>query len=381
MRFDTGLHAHAGDISGYPHIDEWLEMARFCESAGLTGVWVAEHHFCWDGWGTPTPTNTLQFGSFLAGQTTRLRIGQCGVPLPDRHPIMVAEDIALLDHMSNGRVDFGVLPGINNRVNGNFRREADRRDQATNRALFWDCFDIIQKAFTGEPFSHKSDYFELPMPGWIEPPVDDQPKDPRYYSSEGELIALSVLPQPLQRPGPPTYLMADSPSSHAEAARRGLNVVSWGRSLEAQHESMTAFTGARPDSAASHVAAMRPFFVAESMSAAADVMRDSINVLLDRTSYTNPLWGRKQFLASTEEYTPAMDSKDWFEFLFDAKWAICGTPDYVAESIAELEALGINHVICYWALPNLSREQVMGSMRLFADKVMPHFTNDLVAQG
>src|ERR1700716_2467418 len=201
MRFDSGLVVHAGDISTYPPVAEWRDTAWFLESAGFTGVWCAEHHFFWDGWLAPAPTNPGVFGAYIAAQTTTLRVGQCGVCLPDWHPLRVAEDVATLDHMSGGRVDFGVMRGLNNRVARNLNTDADRSDQKRLQELFWESLEIIQMAWSGEPF--------------------------RFYAPDGELTALQVVPKPLQDPGPPCWVMADSVSSTAKAAARGLGVMTW----------------------------------------------------------------------------------------------------------------------------------------------------------
>jgi len=166
VRFDSGLLGHNGDVSNYPPIDEWTETLRILETNGYGGVWAAEHHFFWDGWTNPVPTNPVLFNTFAAGQTTRLKLGQCGVCLPDWHPIRVAEDVAMLDHMSKGRVEFGVIRGLNNRVNGNFHPNADRRDQKVNQALFWESLDIIELAWKGEPFRFEGQFYRFPIPGW-----------------------------------------------------------------------------------------------------------------------------------------------------------------------------------------------------------------------
>ena len=71
MRFDSGLLGHNGDVSKYPPIDEWKETVQILESAGYGGVWAAEHHFFWDGWTNPVPTNPVMFGAFAAAQTER----------------------------------------------------------------------------------------------------------------------------------------------------------------------------------------------------------------------------------------------------------------------------------------------------------------------
>ena len=68
MRFDSGLLGHNGEVSIYPPIDEWAETLRILESGGYGGVWSAEHHFFWDGWTNPVPTNPTS-QCFQAGLT------------------------------------------------------------------------------------------------------------------------------------------------------------------------------------------------------------------------------------------------------------------------------------------------------------------------
>ena len=140
-----------------PHL---LESSR-----AHAGVWCAEHHFFWDGWVTPTPTNPLLFAAYISRHTTKLRIGSCGVGLPDWHPIRAAEDAAMVDHMTEGRLEFGFMRGLNNVIAGNFHPLADRRDQKTNNELMWEAFEVVKKAWSGKPFRHDGQYFTFPYPG------------------------------------------------------------------------------------------------------------------------------------------------------------------------------------------------------------------------
>jgi alkanesulfonate monooxygenase SsuD/methylene tetrahydromethanopterin reductase-like flavin-dependent oxidoreductase (luciferase family) len=252
MRFDSGLLSHGGTLSGFPQVGEWLETAPLLESAGYTGVWAAEHHFCWDGWTTPTPTNSLLYGAYVATQTEKLRIGSCGVCLPDWHPIRAAEDAAMLDHMTQGRVEFGIMRGINNRTNGNFNPAADRRDQKTNAELLWESFEIVKKAWTSGPFRYEGKHYTFPFPGWRDEATPPEELDPNYYAPDGELIALEVVPKPYQKPMPPCWLMADSVSSTELAAKKGLGVVNWGQSFESTREVWTAYREAAADGVRFH---------------------------------------------------------------------------------------------------------------------------------
>ena len=382
MRFDSGLVVHAGDIANYPPVEEWRGIARFMESAGFTGLWCAEHHFFWDGWLAPTPTNPMLLGAFIAGQTTSLRLGQCGVCLPDHHPLRVAEDIATLDHMSGGRVDFGTMRGLNNRVAGNFNPAADRRDQPRLQALFWESLEIIQAAWSDKPLRFQGEFYTFPVPGWTDESAPPEELDPRFYSPAGELVALEVVPKP-QQPQIPTYVMADTISSVAKAAARGLGVLTWAQGLEATRAALSAYRAAAPNDATERFGIMRPVFVAPTMEEAEGVMRPSINLELEHITggAVSATWrGRQAFLGPDEELTDADRDDDWFDFLNRRGWCLVGTPEHVTEQLERFEReLDVHHIAFYWALPLLSYEQAMGSMRLFADEVMPHFSSEPAA--
>ena len=91
MRFDNTLYCHVGEV--YPWeklVDELRQQIQFSDQAGFTGVWMAEHHFSWDGWYRAAP-NPILLGTSLAQYSDRLRFGQCGTVIPDWHPIRVAD--------------------------------------------------------------------------------------------------------------------------------------------------------------------------------------------------------------------------------------------------------------------------------------------------
>ena len=376
MRFDSGLYVHSGQPEGYPWIEEWRSEARLFEQAGFTTVWSAEHHFFWDGWVTPTPSNPVLTCVDLAAHTSTLRLGQCGVSITDRHPVHVAEDIAMLDHVSRGRVDFGIIRGIDNRVNGNFNPNADRRDKRKNYALFEESLEIILKCWTEEAFSHNGEFYTLPMPGWKEP-VADIAQDRRYNNPDGELVALGVLPKPYQKPHPPVWQMADSASSHAFAGARGFGAMSWGRTLEGTREAWSAYRDAasvvqgRDVPMGEGVAMMRPIFVADTMEEARRIMRPVIETAM---TYGAGKWARPTMVGKNEPVSDEDQAEDWLDFLTKRGHTLVGTPEFVAEGIDKWRTeIGCQHVTLYWPLPHLTYTQVMRSLYLFADKVMPQF--------
>lgn len=379
MRFDSGILNHCGDISGYPRIQEWKDSAQLLEDLGFTAIWAAEHHFFWDGWTNPVPTNPLLFGAFIAPHTKRLRIAQCGLCLPDWHPIRAAEDLAMLDHMSGGRVEFGALRGTNNRVNGNFNRNADRRNQVVNQELFWETLEIIQLAWKGEPFRFKGKYYEFPVPGWYDEATPKEDLDPRFFAQDRELTHLQLVPLPLQKPTPPIWVMAESAKSNAEAARRSLGVLSYAQSFEQMRAAWTAYRAAFQPSATTpkeRLAIMRPIFVAKTMTEAEAVMRPAINSMMQSGPRRNadPINARKLFLSSSEELDDADRAGDWFDFLVRRGHVHVGTPEYVTERLRRFQTeLGCEHFVLHWAVPLVTYEQYKSSLTLFSEKVMTQF--------
>jgi alkanesulfonate monooxygenase SsuD/methylene tetrahydromethanopterin reductase-like flavin-dependent oxidoreductase (luciferase family) len=247
-----------------------------------------------------------------------------------------------------------------------------------SQALFWESYEIIRKAWAGEPFTHHGEFYDLPVPGWFDTSVDDPTQlDRRYYRENGELYALSVLPTPYQKPGPPTYLMADSVSSYVEAARAGVGAISYGKSYEATREIFQTYRKAADLAADAEVplGIMRPVFVADSMAEADAVMRPAVNTLMDvLAGIKGRASARKRYLATDEELTDQDRADDWYDFLTRHGWTFCGTADYIIERIKQFQTeLGVNHLIQYWALPGFSHDRVMTSLRRFADEVMPAF--------
>jgi alkanesulfonate monooxygenase SsuD/methylene tetrahydromethanopterin reductase-like flavin-dependent oxidoreductase (luciferase family) len=198
MRFDSTPYYHVGeDYSWQTLIHEMREEVRLMDQGGFTGLWLAEHHFAWDGW-YRAPTDPILVGADLIAESDRMRVGQCGTIIPDWNPIRVAEDIAILDQLTKGRVDFGAGRGINTRSTIQFFKEADRRDPERNRALFREALEIIVRALENDAFSYKGEFYTYPMgefytyptPGWYE--SNPLVRDPRYHADDGELIALGV---------------------------------------------------------------------------------------------------------------------------------------------------------------------------------------------
>src|SRR5262245_21479952 len=133
-------------------------MAQLMDRLGYSTFWMAEHHFQPEGY--ECIPNVLMMATHLAGVTKTLRIG-CGFNIvPMWHPLRLAEDYAMADILTGGRVTFGIGRGYHTREVETFG--SPLTDQDANRELFEEGVDIIFRSFKEERFSHKGKYYTLP---------------------------------------------------------------------------------------------------------------------------------------------------------------------------------------------------------------------------
>src|SRR5690348_4469796 len=135
-----------------------VAYAKCMDERGFDTFWMAEHHFQPEG--TECIPNLLLMATHLAGVTKRLRIG-CGFNIvPMWHPLRLAEDYAVADILTGGRVTFGVGRGYHTREVETFG--SPLMDQKANRELFEEQVEIIFKAFDNDRFNHKGKHYTLP---------------------------------------------------------------------------------------------------------------------------------------------------------------------------------------------------------------------------
>lgn len=374
MRFDSTLYYHVGEDYSWPLLfDEMHETVGLLDELDFGGVWLAEHHFAWDGW-YRSGSNPILFGADVARYSDRLRIGQCGIILPDWHPLRVAEDIAFLDQMTKGRVDFGIAPGINSRACMQFHDAADRRNRPRNQALFEENLDVILAALNQETFRHQGEFHRFPAAGWYDNPMVH---DPRFHNEDGELVRMAIAPRPYQNPIP-IYQMAESPGSIERAARRGIGTMSQSLSAGRLRENWELYRDTasevhgRPYALGEGLSVMRPTYIAETREEAERDARHGFN-LLGQWGSTG-LYRTWQGMVTEDEVEEGDFDLDFFQFQIKHGLLLIGTPDSVAAQIERLRSeLNCGHVALFLNIPLLSYEQVTRSLRLFGEEIMPRF--------
>ena len=135
-----------------------LDIAQHLEGLGYDELWMAEHHFQPEGY--ECIPNLLMLSLYLATQTQKLKFG-CGFNIaPMWHPLRLAEDFAMADILTKGRVMFGVGRGYHSREVETFG--SPMLDSDANRELFEEQVEVILKAFNEEFFSHQGKHYKIP---------------------------------------------------------------------------------------------------------------------------------------------------------------------------------------------------------------------------
>jgi natural product biosynthesis luciferase-like monooxygenase protein len=172
--------------------DKLVERAVLAEQLGYESFWITEHHFHWFGGAHANPLVAL---SAIAARTATLRLGTAVTLLPYRHPLLVAEEVACLDNLSHGRVDFGVGRGF-------FKIEYDGLglSMSESRQRFDESLDVIRRAWTEPEVTHKGQFWQF----------ED----------------VELVPKPVQKPHPPIWMAATvTPESFVRIGRLGLPIM------------------------------------------------------------------------------------------------------------------------------------------------------------
>jgi len=216
------------------------------DKLGYDYYFLTEHHFQPEG--AEHSPNPLMVEAAIAVNTERIRLGQMANITPWHHPVRRAEEAAILDVLSNGRLEFGIGRGYQAREAEVLGRPygAGIQDAEANRAIFEECYEILIKCFTEESFSHHGDFFSIP-PSYLN---WHHPQTIAFYEQEqinrsvdqvldiGEptgksgvaaattmLKEITVGPQPLQKPYPQFWMPMTTKRSAVWAATHGVNGI------------------------------------------------------------------------------------------------------------------------------------------------------------
>ena len=361
-------------------LDEARDIAIYCDTNNWDSIWFTEHHFNHEG--MESCPNPLMLGTDIAARTKQIRIGQACNVITFWNPIRLAEDIAALDHLSNGRVEVGVGRGIYGREAIHMNVEADLKDQAKNNRLFEETLTIMKKAWTEKFFSHQGEFYTYPASNFIWQHDMSPPSEDFMDLKTNKLKKISVVPQPYQKPHPPIWQVVDSPSSIERAAEIGINCIMWIPTVKSLKKRFEIYKNAKSETEKRDVpmgegiCLVRDLFVADTMEKAKELAGEQMVNYMRWVCHWRGLGSHMdpgEELPKTEHKLDLLS----YEFLHKRNM-LFGTPEYVIEKIEELKSeLNLQNLQVWSNFPGVKHEHCMRSIKLFTEKVMPHFKSKL----
>jgi alkanesulfonate monooxygenase SsuD/methylene tetrahydromethanopterin reductase-like flavin-dependent oxidoreductase (luciferase family) len=340
-----GLFDHVED-GGRPLstlFDERLTFAAAADEAGIYCLHIAEHH--------ATPLNLVPVpGVYLgavARATKRMRLGPLVYLLPLYSPLRLIEEICMLDHLSHGRLEVGVGRGVSP-----FELKFHKVEHDESRDIFADAYKCVSAGLTTDSLTYKG----------------------KYFTYENVPIAL----RPLQQPHPPFWYASSSAIGATWAGEQGLHFVTLGptsaakASIDAYRAALTERGGpAQPKAEFSGGVAIgvsRYIYVGDTDAEAHRIGKPAtethlahINWLLHKLGQGGMVSRLNAAFGTTYEECLAQGS------------VIAGTPQKVrAEIERQVAELGINYLVSYLFLANMTLPEALRSLALFSTEVMPH---------
>ena len=332
-----------------------IRQGRLMEEVGFEYYWTLEHQGSYVG----AVTSPQMFLTALARETERIRLGTMIWQLPFHHPVRLAQDIAMLDHLSGGRAEFGTGIGVHEhefiRWGLNFY---DRQ------AMGEESLDIIELAWRGDG---KVSY------------------EGRFWQIDEALIQ----PMPYQQPHPPIWAAVHSPAAIEFAARRGYDMA---QNIDTDESMIKKFADWREawtryghDGPMPRQFLMRVVHVAETDEKAHEQARA---YLMEANTLGRELVAASKVgFGSNPRGMGAEDSEDIrergrifrecarsYDFWLDNGLALVGSPDTVIGKIAEgREKIGYDHFAGKFHLGRMPHAMVESSIRLFGEEVIPAF--------
>jgi alkanesulfonate monooxygenase SsuD/methylene tetrahydromethanopterin reductase-like flavin-dependent oxidoreductase (luciferase family) len=328
------------DRGGLPLADQYenrLRLAELYDALGFDRYHMSEHH------ATPlsmAPSPSV-FMAALSQRTRRLRLCPLVYLLPIYHPLRLAEEICMLDHLSRGRFEFGVGRGASPH-----ELAAYGVDASLAPAMYAESLEIIRAFFAaGESLSHEGRFWRL----------DDVPVEIR----------------PFQRPQPPQWYALASPDSTVWPARNGVNVLCGGpvarlRTLTDRYRA--EWRAAHPEGLSD--GAQEPLIGVNRYILVADTDGEALE--LGRAAW--PVFYRHFMKLWHKHGTQPVNAKlpPDFDQLLAAGQAVAGSPSTVRDELArQVSEGGLNYLIGNFTFGGLAQADVEASVRLYAAEVMP----------
>lgn len=351
MKFGVFFVCESPDDDFTRAYDEMLEQIDYAEHLGFDTVWLAEHH----GSSYGSMPSAAVMGAAIAQRTRFIRIGIAVNILPFNNPVRMAEDYAMLDVLSGGRLDYGVGRGYQPHE---FEMLGLAQRQAVSRDIFQESLEVITGLWTEDEFSYHGTYYDIPH--------------------------ARLHPRPVQKPHPPIYVAAISPETFGLVADKGYNLLVT-PTLMALPELKDFVVDAKRrlvehgrDPRSIEFPMNWQIHLAETEELAKDRTRDAFGWYFDKVMDLVPHGAKvPKTYEAYAEMAAAYEQAGGFpiEQLQEMGVVVLGDAEHAVRRIEEVrDDAGINRISCWFRIGGLEHRKVMDSMDIFAREVMPRFS-------
>ena len=337
--------AEGAEVQAYRNC---IDQTVAAENAGFDYCWLTEMHFFREIGHSPCPD---MIHAAIAERTTRIRLGFAVLLVTVNNPFMIAERVGTLDVMSRGRVDFGFGRG-----SSPYMVDAFGVPQQDTREVAQEAMEAIMEMLTKDEFpGYKGKHFDLPK---------------RH-----------VLPRPVQRPHPPLWIAASNLSTYEQAARQGLGVI--GVTRNSVSETRDAIRKYRETIRTADPAGFVGSYANEHAAAFALTCcheddrtgRDMACAMARWYNGDNDAELNNVSFATAggkEAVVAKFRSRSNDELIADGM-AIGGNPDSICRGVEKWAEAGLDQIIFVLQAGRATNEQVMRSIELIGEKVIPRF--------
>ncbi len=337
-----------------------IEIAKAADASGWKYVWLSEHHFLPQY--SHMSDSAAQLG-YLAAVTNRIHIGSGIFNLNPNvnHPARIAERVATLDHLSEGRFEFGTGRGAGSREVTGF----DIATTAETKANWDEVIHELPKMWREHEYSHQGQAFTMPHP-------------------ESKFATRDVLPKPWKGSHPAMWVAAGNPPTYEKAARMGLGVLGFNAFALSEAQALVdayknGIKNAEPvgDYVNDNVMICTAFSIDEDAAKARQKVIDS------RVGFAQSLVFRYHDTFAHPEGIPEWPALIPDPTPDDIEWRIkegylnVGDPDEIVEQMKRFESMGVDQVVMALGT-EMPYEEAMEGVRLFGEYVIPKFDKDPV---
>ena len=340
--------------------DDCFAYASAAEALGYDAVWLTEHHFQHEGY--EVVPNILLLSAMIAMKTERIKLGGMFHVIPQWHPLRFAEDFAMADVVSRGRMICGIGRGTVPREStalGARMGWNDSPDDLYNRELFEEQVEIVKKAWHNETFSHRGKQYTLPADG-----LDDRGRD---------VTTLTLIPKPWNTPVE-IWQPVTSPKTYEYVARERHKAVYWVMSFPRLRQGWRLFQDLyeryhdEPLRRGENRMLVINVTIGDSTEHAMSIARNGHD---EFWRFLAPYGRQVNYLDAEGKSWPNSRYPSLEESMEQGTWVVGSGPE-VADRLAHLQMeLGIEHMTIFPQLPGMDRAVVIDQLERFAEHVSP----------